>query len=177
MHDQWHGWAQDNWAAERLQEPSRNSHVWKPVFAWFQHVATLPSPPVGFWILIRLIRREASAWFEVKCPTGLGPIENKITKISWQTFLVHHQKQMFFYCKTMQTIFGVGRVNEGEVNTRWQVWEEVLEHQTRKSQVAFDNIQAKLLVCIERFSTSLRRKPYVQIAVINCILSYAQGRP
>ena len=40
MHDQWYGWAQDNWAAERLHEPSSNSHVWKPAFAWFQHVAT-----------------------------------------------------------------------------------------------------------------------------------------
>jgi len=69
MHDQWHGWAQGNRDAERLKEPSRNSHVWKPVFAWFQHVAALPSQPVGFWILIRLLRQEASAWFEVECPS------------------------------------------------------------------------------------------------------------
>ena len=69
LHNQWHGWAQDNWAAERLQEPSSYSNVWKPVFAWLQRVATLPSQPVGFWILIRLIRQEASAWFEEECPS------------------------------------------------------------------------------------------------------------
>jgi len=31
-----------------------------------RHLA-LPSQPMGFWILMRLIRQEASAWFEVEC--------------------------------------------------------------------------------------------------------------
>jgi len=69
MHDQWHGWAQENWAAERLQGPSSNSHVQERAFMWFQHIATLPSQPVEFWILICLSRQEASAWFEVQCPS------------------------------------------------------------------------------------------------------------
>jgi len=37
--------------------------------AWFQHVATLPSQPVRFWIHIHPIHQEASAWFEVECPS------------------------------------------------------------------------------------------------------------
>jgi len=63
----------------------------------------VPSQRVGFWILIRPIRQEASAWFEVECPFhrhaadqdwGSGQLQVVAQIYRWALGRAAHLRQM-----------------------------------------------------------------------------------